>query len=83
MIEVAQKDVLSITTANNTCLVTVVDPQTAQVRVRGGSFFSTTRLLRSPLFSEFVDEIFRHLRWLFHRVFRACDACQNIAGPRH
>jgi hypothetical protein len=37
--ELAQGDVLSITTANNTYLVTVIDPQTAQVRVRGGDVF--------------------------------------------
>ena len=37
--ELAQDDVLSITTANSTYLVTVIDPETAQVRVRGGSFF--------------------------------------------
>jgi len=37
--ELAQGDVLSITTTNNTYLVTVIDPQTAQVRVRGGNVF--------------------------------------------
>ena len=37
--ELAPDDVLSITTTNNTYLVTVIDPQTAQVRVRGGDVF--------------------------------------------
>ena len=37
--ELAQDDVLAITTANNTYHVTVIDPKTAQVRVRGGDFF--------------------------------------------
>jgi hypothetical protein len=37
--ELEQDDVLSITTANNTYHVTVIDPETAQVRVRGGDFF--------------------------------------------
>jgi hypothetical protein len=37
--ELAQDDVLSITTTNNTYYVTVIDPETAQVRVRGGDFF--------------------------------------------
>src|SRR5215510_12189088 len=37
--ELAQDDVLSITTANNTYHVTVIDPETAQVRVRGGKYF--------------------------------------------
>ena len=37
--ELAQNDVLSITTANSSYLVTVIDPESAQVRVRGGSFF--------------------------------------------
>src|SRR5215471_17725821 len=37
--ELAQNDVLSITTANNTYHVTVIDPETAQVRVRGGESF--------------------------------------------
>ena len=37
--ELAQADVLSITTANNTYHITVIDPQTAQVRVRGGDYF--------------------------------------------
>src|SRR5215510_13384599 len=37
--ELAQNDVLSITTTNNTYHVTVIDPEIAQVRVRGGDFF--------------------------------------------
>ena len=37
--ELAQDDVLSITTTNNTYHVTVIDPVTAKVRVRGGDFF--------------------------------------------
>ena len=37
--ELEQDDVLSITTANNTYHVTVVDPESSQVRVRGGDFF--------------------------------------------
>ena len=37
--ELAQDDVLSITTTNNTYHVTVIDSQTAQVRVRGGDVF--------------------------------------------
>src|SRR5215510_16288115 len=42
--ELAQNDVLSITTANNTYHVTVIDPETAQVRVRGGDFFRSDTL---------------------------------------
>ena len=42
--ELAQDDVLSITTTNNTYHVTVIDPETAQVRVRGGDFFRTDTL---------------------------------------
>ena len=37
--ELEQGDVLSITTTNNTYHVTVISPETAQVRVRGGDFF--------------------------------------------
>jgi hypothetical protein len=37
--ELEQGAVLSITTANNTYHVTVIDPETAQVRVRGGDCF--------------------------------------------
>jgi len=37
--ELAQGDVLSITTKNNTYHVTVIDPETARVRVRGGDVF--------------------------------------------
>jgi hypothetical protein len=37
--ELAQGDVLLITTTNNTYHVTVIDPEAAQVRVRGGDFF--------------------------------------------
>ena len=37
--QLKQDDELSITTTNNTYHVTVIDPQTAQVRVRGGDFF--------------------------------------------
>src|SRR5262245_31657935 len=36
--ELAQYDVLSITTANNSFQVTVIDPETALVRVRGGNY---------------------------------------------
>jgi len=42
--ELAQDDVLSITTANNTYHLTVIDPETAQVRVRGGDFFRNDTL---------------------------------------
>jgi hypothetical protein len=42
--ELAQDDVLSITTANNTYQVTVIDPETAQVRVRGGNYFRSDTL---------------------------------------
>ena len=42
--ELAQNDVLSITTTNNTYHVTVIDPETAKVRVRGGNFFPTDTL---------------------------------------
>jgi hypothetical protein len=42
--ELAQDDVLSITTTNNTYHVTVIDPETAQVRVRGGDFFRSDTL---------------------------------------
>jgi hypothetical protein len=40
--ELEHDDVLLITTANNTYHVTVIDPETAQVRVRGGYFRSDT-----------------------------------------
>jgi len=39
--ELAQDDVLSVTTTNNTYHVTVIDPETAKVRVRGGDVFRT------------------------------------------
>src|SRR4029450_12639043 len=42
--ELAQDDVLSITTANNTYHVTVIDPETARVRVRGGDVFRSDTL---------------------------------------
>jgi hypothetical protein len=42
--ELAQHDMLSITTANNTYQVTVIDPETAQVRVRGGKYFPSDTL---------------------------------------
>ena len=42
--ELAQDDVLSVTTTNNTYHVTVIDPETAQVRVSGGSFFRSDTL---------------------------------------
>jgi len=42
--ELAQDDVLSITTANNTYHVTIIDPETAQVRVRGGNYFPSDTL---------------------------------------
>ena len=44
--ELAQNDVLSITTTNNTYHLTVIDPQTALVRVRGGDFFRRDTLAR-------------------------------------
>ena len=40
----AQHDVLWITTANNTYKMTVIDPKTAQVMVRGGNCFRTDTL---------------------------------------
>jgi hypothetical protein len=42
--ELVQDDVLAITTTNNTYRVTVIDPETAQVRVSGGSFFRSDTL---------------------------------------
>jgi hypothetical protein len=42
--ELAQDDVLSIETANNTYHVIVIDPETAQVRVRGGNYFHSDTL---------------------------------------
>ena len=42
--ELAQNDVLSITTANYTYHVTVIDPETAQLRVRGGNYFRSDTL---------------------------------------
>jgi hypothetical protein len=39
--QLARDDELSITTTNNTYHVTVIDPETAQVRVRGGNIFRT------------------------------------------
>ena len=42
--ELAKDDVLSITTANNTYHVTVIDPETAQVRIRGGNCFRSDTL---------------------------------------
>ena len=42
--ELAQNDVLSITTTNSTYHVTVIDPETAQVRVRGGDVFRSDTL---------------------------------------
>jgi hypothetical protein len=42
--ELAQDDVLSITTTNNTYQVTVIHPETAQVRVRGGDVFRSDTL---------------------------------------
>jgi hypothetical protein len=42
--ELAQDDMLSITTANNTYQVTVIDPETAQVKVRGGEYFRNDTL---------------------------------------
>jgi len=42
--ELAQDDVLSITTANNTYHVTVIDPEDAEVRVRGGNYFRSDTL---------------------------------------
>jgi hypothetical protein len=42
--ELAEADVLSITTSNNTYDVIVIDPETGQVRVRGGDFFPSETL---------------------------------------
>ena len=42
--ELAQYDVLSVTTTHHTYHVTVIDPETAQVRVRGGDFFPNDTL---------------------------------------
>ena len=42
--ELAQDDVLSIRTRNNTYHVTVIDPETAQVRIRGGNLFHSDTL---------------------------------------
>jgi hypothetical protein len=42
--ELAQDDVLSIRTTNNTYHVTVIDPETAQVRIRGGNLFQSDTL---------------------------------------
>ena len=43
--QLASGDELSIATTNNTYWVTVIDPETAQVRVRGGRIFrSDTRV---------------------------------------
>jgi hypothetical protein len=42
--ELAQGDVLAITTTNSTYHVTIIDPETAQVRVRGGSVFHSDTL---------------------------------------
>lgn len=42
--ELEHDDVLLITTANNTYHVTVVYPETAQVRVRGGNYFPSDTL---------------------------------------
>ena len=46
MNELAQDDVLSIRTTNNTYHVTVIDPETAQVRIRGGNLFQSDTLAR-------------------------------------
>ena len=37
--DLARGDELLVTTTNNTYFVTVIDPETAQVRVRGGDVF--------------------------------------------
>jgi hypothetical protein len=42
--ELVPHDVLSITTANNTYEVTVIDPESAQVMVRGGNYFRSNTL---------------------------------------
>ena len=42
--ELGRDDVLSITTTNSTYHLTVIDPDTAQVRVCGGSFFPNDTL---------------------------------------
>ena len=42
--ELKQDDELSITTTNSTYHVTVIDPETAQVRVRGGDLFRSDTL---------------------------------------
>jgi hypothetical protein len=54
--ELAQGDVLSITTENNTYHVTVVDPETGMVRVRGGDFFrsDTIAQIAGPLLNSSI-----------------------------
>jgi hypothetical protein len=42
--ELVAGDVLSIETGNNTYQVTVIDPEAAQVRVRGGNYFPNDTL---------------------------------------
>jgi hypothetical protein len=42
--ELAPHDVVSITTSNNTYQVTVIDPEIARVRVRGGNYFPSDTL---------------------------------------
>src|SRR5215471_17021723 len=42
--DLAQDDVLSITTANNTYQMTVIDPEKGQVMVRGGNYFRSDTL---------------------------------------
>src|SRR5262245_35225242 len=55
--ELAQHDVLSITTANNTYQVTVIDTETAQVRVRGGKYFPSDTLaqISGPSLDSSID----------------------------
>src|SRR5262245_7047362 len=42
--ELAEHDMLSITTANNTYEMVVINPETAQVIVRGGHYFPSDKL---------------------------------------
>ena|SRR5215510_2371957 len=42
--ELAEHDMLSITTVNNTYEIAVIHPETAQVMVRGGHYFPSDKL---------------------------------------
>jgi hypothetical protein len=52
--ELAQQDMLSITTANSTYEMTVIDPETAQVMVRGGNYFRSDTLAHVSSSSSFM-----------------------------